>query len=109
MRLSVSHAPTTSSGIGSSFSDFFVIGPFPASFGFASTRMQNFSEKPQNIFQTKGHAGNGPRTKKPERELPMPELSLSLMILETESLIGNYPYPYPYPGFRPYGLGKYGN
>ncbi len=54
----------------------------------------SFSEKPQNIFQTKGHVGNGPRTKKSERELPMPELAIGAW--ETESLIGN--------GLRPYGL-----
>ncbi len=59
-----------------------------------SKRKQNFSEKTQNIFQTKGHAGNGPRTKKAERELPMPELAIGAW--ETETLIGN--------GFRPYGL-----
>ncbi len=57
--------------------------------------MQNFSEKPQKFFQTEGHAGNGPRTKKSERELPMPELVIGEW--ETEILIGN--------GFRPYGLG----
>ncbi len=26
-----------------------------------STRIRNFSEKTQSIFQTKGHAGNGPK------------------------------------------------
>ncbi len=57
--------------------------------------MQNFPEEPQNIFQTKGHAGSGPRTKTSERELPMPELAIGAW--ETESLIGN--------GFRHYGLG----
>ncbi len=57
--------------------------------------MQNFSEKLQNIFQTKGHVGNGPRTKKPESELTLSELVIGAW--ETESLIGN--------GFRPYGLG----
>ncbi len=60
-----------------------------------STRMQNLSEKHQNIFQTKGKARNGLRTKKSERDLPMPELAIGAW--ETESLIGN--------GFRPYGLG----
>ncbi len=34
MRLSVSHTPINSSGIGSKLSDFFVFGPFPSvSFG----------------------------------------------------------------------------
>ncbi len=56
--------------------------------------MQNFSEKPQNIFQTKGHAGNDPRTNKSEKDLPMLELVIGAW--ETEILIGN--------GFRPYGL-----
>ncbi len=41
------------------------------------------------------HAGNGPRTKKSEKELLMPKLVIGAW--ETESLIGN--------GFRPYGLG----
>ncbi len=34
-----------------------------------SARMQNFSEMPQNIFQTNGHAGNGPITRKWEMYL----------------------------------------
>ncbi len=57
--------------------------------------IQNFSENPQNIFQTEGHAVNGPRKEKSERELRMPELAIDAW--ETESLMGN--------GFRPYGLG----
>ncbi len=57
--------------------------------------MQNFSEKPQNIFLTKGHAGNGPIMEKSEIVLLMPELVIGAW--ETESLIGN--------GFHPYGLG----
>ncbi len=56
--------------------------------------MQNFSEKPQNIFQTNGPVRNGPIMKKSERELTMPELAIGAW--ETESLIGN--------GFRPYAL-----
>ncbi len=49
--------------------------------------MQNYSEKPQNIFQTKGHVGNGPRRNATQICARVPELVTG--VGRTESLIRN--------------------
>ncbi len=50
-----------------------------------STRVQNFSEKPQNILQPNGYAGNGPRRNAIRARVP----GLVIDARSTESLIGN--------------------
>ncbi len=49
--------------------------------------MHNFSEKPQNIFQTKGPVGNGPRRN--ATLIRARVLELVICAGSTESLIGN--------------------